>query len=397
MLPAPQQASFVEVIGAHVEGVSRLVLRHERARTFRPWGLLELSLKVMGAIVMFPFWIYLLVVGLGSGGEGEGGDTGASRPAAPKQKRRKFPVSSLWNYHHDVVVEVVGPQKEVLAQARARPRSEDEGRGLVGSALRLAQAHRLTVVEAVGLEGTTGPAPSEIAQVWYGGRPLMAPPLVRDAAGVEEALRGHGFEFVREPGRVVARRLRPHSPVLGPVLMVAGLGAFVVLGAVLNPLYALFVTPAALFAAFLMRRQLGAFWFELLGGVTRQRERHELVLTPHEVTCESRHAWRSGRISTEGDELVAVGCVGTLTWDAAVQRELPRLVLVGQRRAVALPPRLTLGCASLVNDWVVATLVGLREQAGVHDWRVKCAWCSALVDFDARTTCHNCGGARLAA
>lgn len=383
---------LAEVLGQPVAGVVRLAVVHQRTREFRLWGLFELLLKALAFIILIPLWIILLFSALSLEGGG-GGDSGGG--SSTKNKRDSYGRSSLFSYHHELVVRLIGADGSTLAERTARAESEAHAEQLVASVLAFAERARLVVSESIDVNpGRAGPV--ESAQIWFGGRALMSGPGLRSAASLEPELVQAGFQFERNKGEIVVRRsFAPMSFWVPVVLAAIVAAAIVVIGIVGTPLSLILGAPFLVFAMWVARREIGEGLFELLCGLLRLHERFEVRLTPGSVAYRFRNGWRSAAGSTEGANLVAVGFSGGLGAPPMIDRRAPRVRVVGREQSVSLPAKLTAGVGPMFAEWLASTIIDLRAAHGEHDFRSKCAYCGTLYDLDDHDACPKCGATAL--
>src|SRR5688500_11826091 len=105
------QLAVSDVLGQKAAQAARIVLRHERVTSLRLWGFIEVLFKILAAIILIPFWIYLLFVSLSASGD-HGGD-GTPRAA---RKKGGYPTLPFFHYHHDIVAEVLDSAGDIMSE-----------------------------------------------------------------------------------------------------------------------------------------------------------------------------------------------------------------------------------------------------------------------------------------
>lgn len=383
---------LAEVLGRHTEGVVRLELVHQRTRSFRLWGLFEMVLKVFAFIILIPLWIVLLFSAFSLDGDGDGGGGGGG---TKKDLSKRYGKSSLFRYHHDLLLRLIGADGAVLDTRTVRAESESHAAQLVATVLAYAERGRLVVSESADVNPSKE-GPVESLKVWYGGRALMSPPGLRSADALESELLQVGFEIERDNDQIVIRRAFAPMHLWVPILlMVLIVGGTLIIGVVGTPLSLILGAPFLLFALWVARREVGGALFELLCGLLRMHERFELRLTPGTISYSHTHAWRRSSGSTEGANLVAVGFSGGLGPAPTIDRQAPRLRVVGREQSLGLPSRLTEGVGPMFAEWLASTMIGLSAAQGAHDFRSRCAYCGSLYDLDAHPGCPKCGAGNI--
>lgn len=386
------QDPIADVLGGPMDGVVRLAVVHRRARDFRPWGLFELLLKILAFIILIPLWIIILfsALSIDTGAEGGGGlPTGGGRK---KDRKRKYSKSSLYSYHHEILLRLIGADGQTIAERQVRTESVSHAEQLMATILTYAKNARLIVSESLDLLPYVH-GPQEMAQVWYGGRPMMTPPGLRSAESLEPELTQAGFEIERSDHEVVVRRSFEPMSLWVPVIVFGIVAAVGIIG---TPLSLILAAPFVMFATWMLRREVGRFLFDTICAVLRMPERFELRLTPGSISYEYRHAWRRARASTEGAALVAVGYSRGLGPSPLIERQDPALRIVGKQQSVRLPERLGEDVGPLLAEWLSSTVLSLKAAHGEHDFRSKCAYCGALYDLEAERGCPKCGAAQVA-
>ncbi len=360
---APMSAGLAELVGRPVPDVARVTVEHHRVEEFRVLGLLELSLGLVCFICLLPV---LLLVGTASSGD----DMGGGDIRLPSIKSR------LYNSYHELGVKLLDAWGRPLGEARFRPRSEAEGQAALASVLDAAARQGLVVVEM--LSGSA----NEVAEVWYGGRPLMARPEALNEAEAVAFLGRSGLEVSRTPGELTVVETAPPLTLVQRVL-------FGMLAVVMLPFM-----PLLLFSES-ARRALRHMLQNIFGGPPEQR-----VVTARAESLESfrrRGDEQWDRELIDGRDLVGITFSPTLGYDRQVTRHPASLRFVGRRasRMIVWPGVETYGRA-LRDALLAATLRSRQERPelgllgdGPHP--TKCPYCRALYVMQPGTTCPSCG------
>ena len=146
-------ASVSDLLGRPLDGVARLVIRHQRLRSFRWVFLIEVALFIVLICCLIPFLV--LAVFLGRDGDSE--------LSLPSFEGRAF------HHWHEIALELVGPEGKVINTVSERPASQTEGNALICSILEASSRENLVVIEMIG---------REVVATWFGGQPLFADPSV---------------------------------------------------------------------------------------------------------------------------------------------------------------------------------------------------------------------------
>lgn len=384
---------LAEVLGRHLDGVVRLELVHQRTRSFRLWGLFEMVLKVFAFIILIPLWIVLLfsALSLDGGGDGGGGSGGSNQ----KDRRKRYGKSSLFTYHHELLLRLVGADGATIDTRRVRAESAAHAEQLVATVLAYAERARLVVSESADLNPDRS-GPTESLQAWYGGRAFMSPPGLRSAASLKPELLQAGFQFDDDQGTIVIRRAFAPMNFWVPFVLIALIAAATLtIGIVGTPLSLILAAPFLLFSLWVARAEVGGALFEFFCALVRMHERYELRLTPGTISYKHRHAWRRSSGSTEGANLVAVGYSGGLGPGPMIDRQAPQLRVVGREQSLILPAKLTEGVGPMFAEWLASTMIELSGAHSAHDFRSRCAYCGSLYDLDAHSGCPKCGATNL--
>jgi len=389
-----QADPLAEVLGRHQDGVVRLELVHQRTRSFRLWGLFEMVLKVFAFIILIPLWIVLLFSSLSMDGGGDGGG-GGSGGASNKDRAKRYGKSSLFRYHHELLLRLMGANGEVVDTRSVRAESAAHAEQLVATVLAYAERARLAVSESADLNPDKD-GPMESLQIWYGGRALMSPPGLRSATSLQAELVQAGFQIEQDQGKIVIRRAFAPMHFWVPILLVTLVAAATLtIGVVGTPLSLILAAPFLLFSLWVARAEVGGALFELLCALLRMHERFELNLTPGTISYKHRHAWRRSAGSTEGANLIAVGYSGGLGPGPMIDRQPPQLRIVGREQSLILPTRLSEGVGPMFAEWLASTMIELSGAHSAHDFRSRCAYCGTLYDLDAHSGCPKCGASNL--
>ena len=175
------ESSLEAFLAQTFDGVSRLVVRHVRTQSFRWWGLVELLLCLLLCFCMIPLLIVMVVLGEGDG------DLFLDAPTPDR----------LHHDWHEIEFLAIGPGDQVLGRVQQRIVQQQDGHRLLSAILAAADRQGLIVVESLRAQS------SEVLHTWYGGRPLLASPILPDSEQLAGRLEqagctiGRGEDFVR--------------------------------------------------------------------------------------------------------------------------------------------------------------------------------------------------------
>lgn len=357
-------AGLAELVGRPVPEVARVAIEHHRVEEFRPLGLIELSLGLVCFVCLLPV---IILVGTASG---SGDTTGSGDIDLPSIRSR------LYNRYHELGVRLLDAWGRPLGEARFRPRTEAEGHAAVASVLEAAGRQGLVVVET--LSGSA----AEVAEVWYGGRPLMARPETVNEAEAVAFLERSGLQVKRAPGELTIVETAPPLSALQRVLF--GMLAVVALPFML---FLLFSADA--------RRTLRHTLQKVFGGPPEQH-----VITARAESLEAfrqRGSEQWDRELIDGRDLIGIAFSPTLGYDRQITRHPASLRLLGRRasRLIVWPGMETYGRA--LRDALLGATLRLRQERpelgllgdGPHP--TKCPYCRALYVMQPGATCPSCG------
>ncbi|MEM6559688.1 MAG: hypothetical protein AAF605_07875 [Myxococcota bacterium] len=373
-----------------VESPASLTITHERVARFRPWGVFELVLKILAFIILIPLWIYLLFA---DGDGGEDADEGGRRDDGDRRKRYRH--SSFYTYHHEIVVRSYSSGEALLTESRTRVESPSHGEQVLATILADAAKQRLIVTEVVDVApGKDGPV--ELSHRWYGGRPLMVPPGLRDAEGLLPELEAAGITIATAKNETILKRAAPPESFCYPFMVVGFFVLFLVGVSIgFTPLSLVLVIPVLIAAAIINRHDLGDLLFRMLCALLRIDHRFELRVVGTTVRFDHVQAWRRHHGTTEGSPLVAIGHGGGLGVEPGVDRSAPAVRVYGEKASVVIPPAAVEGAGPLVYEWLASTLLKQMPSTELHDFRSKCAYCGTLWDIEKADRCPSCGSPPL--
>lgn len=349
--------SMTSILGQPVEGTCRVLLRHERHRRFRWMGLIEAALALVLCVCLIP--ILLLAAILGA-------DLDVELPSFSGR---------LWHYWHELVLVQLDADGAELARARHTPDSRQAGERITAAVLAAAERQGLVVVETIG--GTV----SEIAEVWYGGQPLLSHPERRDLALLSRRLTDAGLTLTVEAKRATVSH---PLPTLGRIASL-----LVLLLLVLPLTLALFWLPR-------WRVLIGELWQNVRGEAPGRRE---VVVTAEAICARSvrgERVWGESRV--DGDELLGITFSPTLSYTGEVRRSPATLRCIGREHTLTMPMTIAEEAGGLLRDWMVAAALQLRAEqpesglAGGGPRPTRCPYCGTLYIFQPGIPCPSCGG-----
>ncbi len=140
-----------DLLGQSLDGIARITLRHERRQCFRWLFILEVAVFIGVMCCLIPLIVILTLVG---------GDLEFDLPEMRGRAYRKW---------QEISIELIDAEGRVTDKIIEAPKSKREGHALVASILAAANRESRVVVQMIG---------RELANVWYGGQPMMAEPAV---------------------------------------------------------------------------------------------------------------------------------------------------------------------------------------------------------------------------
>jgi hypothetical protein len=353
----PASDSMTSILGRPIEGICRILLRHERRRRFRWMGVVEIILGLILCICLIPI---LLIAAL------SGSDMDIELPSFSGR---------LWHRWHELVLVMLDASGETLATARQAPESQEEGERITAAVLAAADRQGVMVLE------TIGESVAEIVEVWYGGQPLLSHPERRDVAVLSHRLRGAGLDVTEEPARMV---LSQPLPTMGRV------ASAVVLVVLYLPLtLLLFWSP----------RWRVALQEMVMNARGESPGRREVVVTAEAITGRSVRGERVwGETRVDGYELLGLTFSPTLSYSGEIRRSPATLRCIGQHHTITMPMSVDPAQGSVLRDWLVATSLQLRAEkpelglAGDGPRPTRCPYCATLYIFKPGVPCPSCGG-----
>jgi hypothetical protein len=350
-----------DLLGQHAEGATRIVLLHERQQLFRPMVFLELFALMMFVVLCFPLvvigliWAYVAA-------------DGAFMDLMDLRDRR---TSRFYTYWHEIRIRVFGKTNVPLYETLAKPSNKEEGDALVASVLAVAEKHGLVVLEALS-------QPSEVAEVWFGGQPLLAHPEERHEDTASGLLRRQGFQVKEGDGSLELRWEHP------PRALPQAVGA-------------LLMAPLSLLNR---PREALSDMRDALADLTR-RPRKVTRVTVRSGSLEievSRGSVIYQRLVIDGRDLLGITFSPALGYDRAVSRLQATLRFIGRTRSGTLPLELDLPeYGRALRDFLVGATIRLRAlhpELGLatHASRpARCPYCGTLHVMGPGTKCPSCG------
>lgn len=354
--PVATPAELRDVFDGPMEGVTRIVVRHERRSAFRWMAILELAFFLVLCAVLIVCAVVLLVLTFVLG-EGQ----------APIEG--ELPTIRFYRHWHELVIRCQNADGGVISELTHSPATPEEGRALLASMLKAANRAGIVLVE------TLGGAASETLEVWYGGQPLLAHPDMRDGDQLQKTLEGGGYALVRTDDATEIQK-RGHLPSkLG-----AGLAFAVEL--LLLPFFFWFGK---------FRHAMKETLLDLKGAPP---EAWILAIhTDRRLTVRRERGPRSDVEHTvDGRDLLGVAYSATLGYDKAVTRLDPSLRLVAQDATIRLPKAPTHHLGRALRDTILVTAVERWEGIPATTTRpTRCPYCGTLYVLAADVTCPSCG------
>ena len=350
-----------DLLGQHAEGATRIVLLHERQQKFRPMVLFEMMALFMFVVLCFP----LIVIGLIWGNVATEGALGEALGARDKRTSR------FYTYWHEIRIRVFGKTNVPLFETLAKPADKEEGDALVASVLSVAERHGLVVLEALS-------QPSEVAEVWFGGQPLLAHPEERHEDSASGLLERQGFQVKEGNDFIELRWERPPRELPGAVAML-----------LFSPLTLLGRPREAII-------DMRDAWADLTKG-PRKLTRVTVRAGSLEIEV-SRAGAVYQRLVIDGRDLVGITFSPALGYDRAVSRLKATLRFIGRTRSGTLPLELDMPeYGRALRDFLVGATLRLRAlhpELGLatHASRpAKCPYCGTLHVMGPGTKCPSCG------
>ncbi len=340
-------------------GVARIALEHWRCQRFRWLAIVEYSLGFACLLCALPLIILMVVFS----------DTDIEIPNV----RTRF-----YQRWHQIRVLLFDAAGKVVGGADFVPPDAASGYRTVATILQAAVREQVVVVESLA-EG----ASREVAEIWYGGRPLLAHPEEVNEERAASVLRQHGIEVTSAAGLVsVIEESRPASAaqrVFGTLLFVV-------------------CVPLLLLIAYSEegRRKLRHAWADVQGKGPRPR-------TVVEVRAESLHAYQArgeerwDEQVIDGADLLGITFSPALGYDADVTRHAASLRLIGRQRSATLPLKRATLAERALRDLIVAATLRLRRDrpelglGGDEQTPTRCPFCAALYVMAPSSRCPSCG------
>jgi hypothetical protein len=350
-----------DLLGPHAEGATRIVLLHERQQQFRPMVLLELCALMMFVVLCFPLVVIGLIWAFVA-------SDGALVDALDMRDKR---TSRFYNYWHEIRIRVFGKTNVPLFETVAKPADKEEGDALVASVLAMAEQHGLVVLEALS-------QPSEVAEVWFGGQPLLAHPEERHEEVASGLLQRQGFQLKEGNDFLELRWEHPPRDLIAAVST-------------------LLLSPLSLLSR--PREALGDMrdaWADL-SKQPRKLTRVSVRADSLEIEI-SRDGTLYQRLVIDGRDLVGITYSPALGYDRGVSRLKATLRFIGRTRSGTLP--LELGMPEYgraLRDFLVGATLRMRAlhpELGLatHASRpARCPYCGTLHIMGPGTKCPSCG------
>ena len=352
-----EHSTLQDVLGRPMDGVCRILLRHERRSRFRWMGLVEISVGLVLCVCLIPI---LLIAAL------TGSDIDIDLPTLSGR---------LWHNWHEIVLILSDVNGEALQTLQHTPTSAAEGEGMIASVLAAADRQGVVVVESIG------GAVAEVVEVWYGGQPLLSHPEKRDTELLSQRLRSAGLDIEEAHEQIIlSQPMDPHSPFWSAVVLL------------------LFFLPltAVLFWSQAWREQVGEVWKNVRG---IDPGRREVSVTAAAITARrvrGERVWNETRV--DGYELLGLTFSPTLGYSGEIKRNASTLRCIGRDHTITMPMPLPASMGRMLRDWLIATSLQLRAEkpelglAGDGPRPTRCPYCATLYVFQPGTPCPSCGG-----
>lgn len=342
-----------------MHGVARIVLEHWRCEKFRPIAILEYSLGLLCLLCLLPLIIIAALMT----------ETDLELPNVRTRFYRRW---------HQLRLLLLDAHGQVIASIDYVPSDADQGYSAVASVLDAAGRERVVVVEVI-----VNGAVREVAEVWYGGRPLLAHPEEANEERASAFLQGRGLEVVREKDALLIRS-KP-KPITGGQR---------VLGWLMLPLVLPFV-PLLLLTEN-GRRAVRHSWADLRAGGPQ-------TCTVVCVRAESLTTYRERRDERwdeqviDGAELLGITFSPSLGYDKNVTPEPATLRIIGRRKSAVLPLQGANETERALRDLLVSATLRLRKERpelgllGAGPQPTRCPFCTALYLMEPGSRCPSCG------
>jgi hypothetical protein len=354
------ERGLAQLIGRPMEGVARISLEHWRCSQFRPVAILEYTLLFSCILCLLPLIVLFLLF------------TDADFDLPTIRTRRFY---KRW---HQIRLVLLDKNGGTIAVVDHLPQTAEDGHVTVASVLDAARREQVVVVESLIDRNLR-----EVAEVWYGGRPLLAHPEEVNEERATALLEQHGVEVRREGGTLtIVEHARPVTRGQR------------ILGWCLTPLV-LPLVPLLLFSD-KGRRALRHTWADLRGHGPRPR----VVV---EVRAESIKAFREragerwDEEIVDGAELIGITFSPAFGYDPEVTRRAASLRLIGKRHTTSLPLERARSAEHALRDLLVAATLRLRKSRpelgllGPGPQPTHCPFCAALYLMEPAARCPSCG------
>jgi hypothetical protein len=352
--------SLEEAIGRPMTGVARISLQHWRCSIFRPIAILEYAALFLCMICMIPLLLFALWF---TNGEVD----------VPNIRLKRF-----YKRWHQIRLVLLDAKGQTLSVVDHRPETEEQGHVNVASILSAAAREQVVVVESI-----IDREQSEVAEVWYGGRPLLAHP---DEVNEERAtilLEQHGVVVQREANRLSIIEEALPVPTERKIL-----------GWLLLPLVLPFVP--LLWLSENGRRGLRHGWEDLRGRGVRTRAVVEVRAESISFHRE-RGNERWDHEIVDGADLIGITVSPLLGYDQDVTKRPASLRLIGKRHSRGLPLERARKAEHALRDLLVAATLRLREARpelgllGAGPQPTRCPFCAARYMMEPGARCPSCG------
>ncbi len=350
-------AELRDVFDGPLEGVTRIVVRHERRSAFRWMALFELAFFIVLCLLLLVcillFFLLSLVLGEGDAPLGD----------------VELPTVRFYRHWHELVIRCQNAKGDVVSELSYSPGSADEGRAILASMLASANRAGIVLVE------TLGGAASATLEVWYGGQPLLGHPQLRDGEQLAATLAKGGFLLSSTGDATEIRKVGERRSKIGAGFSFAA-------GLVLFPF---------LFWQSSYRQSLSKTVLDLKGidpevwilalhsdrRLTVRRERDGAVELDHTV---------------DGRDLLGVAYSATLGYGRKVSRKAPKLRLVARDETISLPDVSTHHLGRAMRDMILVTAIERWEGIPATATRpTRCPYCGTLYVLAADVSCPSCG------
>jgi len=351
--------SLSDVLLRPMTGVTRVELEHVRNEQFRPMAILEYALGVTCLLCALPLLVLLFLFS----------DTDLELPSIRTRFYRRW---------HELRVTLRNAEGQPLTGVAFVPPDPATGKSMVAAILAAATREQVVVIESITCGGQR-----EIAETWYGGRPLLAHPEEVDEARASHVLAEHDVTVERNPDNVLvyeeARPVSRAQRVFGSLLFVACLPLLLLLA----------YSPDG-------RRKLRHAWADVRGKGPPMRTvvevRAECIRAYH---ARGEERWDDEVI--DGAELLGITFSPSLGFDADVTRSPASLRLIGRRQTATLPLKRAMKAERALRDLLVAATLRLRSAnpslglAALGASTTRCPFCGASYEMRSGSRCPSCG------